>query len=324
MWLGVDGGASKTEALVADQGRILGFARGGPSNHQGVGLDGATQSVAAVVLDALKASGVRLADIRRAVLGLAGADFPTDILRLNEALTPIFGHVPFQVVNDAEIGLAAGTDQGFGICAIAGTGTNVLGRTQAGVIRQVGGLGYEFGDLGSGIQIAEDVLHAAFRSAELRGPKTQLEAIVLSVFGQPDYQALSWAMYDRQIPRMAFLLLVPLCFQAARDEDAVAQQILARQGQSIGQSIVGCARLLGMDRAPFDVVLAGSLWLGVAPHMKDAALAVISRETPGATVRVTELRPVAGAVLMAAQDDGWGDGPMRHLLMEDVRLRGVE
>src|SRR5918997_265200 len=40
--LGVDGGGSKTFALVADdRGRLLGFGRGGPSNHESAGVNAA-------------------------------------------------------------------------------------------------------------------------------------------------------------------------------------------------------------------------------------------------------------------------------------------
>ena len=39
VWLGLDGGGTKTEALVLSLEGARGFARGGPSNHQGVDFD---------------------------------------------------------------------------------------------------------------------------------------------------------------------------------------------------------------------------------------------------------------------------------------------
>ena len=195
----------------------------------------------------------------------------------------------------------------------------MLGKTPDGLIRQVGGLGYEYGDYGSGIDMARDVLHHAFRSAELRGPQTLLEQVVLSTFGVPDFPTLSQAMYSQKIAPEAFLMLAPLCFQAARQQDAVAIDILRRQGVAIGESIVGCARLLHLQATAVDVVLAGSLWLGSAPHMRDALHAVVSRELPLARIELSELRPVAGAALMACPSS-----ELRAALREDFRFRGVE
>lgn len=325
VWLGVDGGGTKTEALLVSDRAILGFSRGGPSNHQGVGLDSAARAVVETIQGALDQAGLSWDAVDGgAVLGLAGADFPEDIARLTEALTPHVSVMPFQVVNDAEIALSAGTPAGFGIAAIAGTGGNVFGRNRAGVKRQVGGLGYEWGDYGSGIDIAREVLHHAFRSAERRGPKTQLEPLVLEMLGMPDYEALSRAIYFREMPAMHFIVLAPLCFQAAAAGDAIAASILVRTGEAIAESVAGCARLLDMAQEPVDVVLAGSLWLGVAPHMKEAFAGLLAEQLPLARARVTDLRPVAGAALMAMEQGGEPTDVLRTVLRNDLRFGGVE
>lgn len=321
--LGVDGGATKTEACIVRDGRVVGFSRGGPSNHQVVGIEGALSEIASVIDEAFQEAGLDVSSLDNAVLGLAGADFPQDVARVTERLSAYFGSLPFRVVNDAEVALYAGTDKGWGIVAVAGTGGNVLGRTADGQVRQVGGMGYEYGDWGSGVDVAKAVLHHAFRSAEQRGRSTVLEQRVLALFGRQSYQELSWAMYDHQIPDMAFLALAPLCFQAALDGDVVAARILEDQGRAIGESIVGCARLLHLDRGPVDVVLAGSLWLGVAPNLKESVVRVLKDELPEARVLVTEFRPVAGAVFMAATPKG-SIPVLREELRPDARLRGVE
>lgn len=322
MWIGVDGGASKTEAVLVDSTRAVGFFRTGPSNHQRVGMDAAVATIEEAILGAVQDGGAALHQVEAAVLGLAGADFPEDIKALTQRIAPVFGAVPFRVVNDAEIALQAGTDKGWGIAAIAGTGGNVFGRARDGRVRQVGGLGYEYGDYGSGIDIARDVLHCAFRSAERRGPKTVLEDAVLNLFGFPSYMALSRAMYHQEIASEVFLVLAPVCFSAAFDGDAAAIGILERQGRAIAESVAGCARLLSLEDEAVDVVLAGSLWLGQAPHMKDAVFQTLGKELPKAQVLVTELRPVAGAALMAVNSKDVGS--LRPALKADPRFTGVE
>ena len=55
--LGVDGGGTKTHAVVADTtGAVLGFATTGGSNWEMVGLDGAGASVSEAAIGALRAA----------------------------------------------------------------------------------------------------------------------------------------------------------------------------------------------------------------------------------------------------------------------------
>ncbi len=322
-WLGVDGGGTKTEALVVcDRG--WGFARGEPSNHQIVGMESALDAASSVSEAALRDHGLNWGDVEGAVFGLAGADFPEDVSRLTEGLKERLPLSSLTVVNDAEIALPAGTDADSGIAVIAGTYTNVFGLSPDGEKRQVGGLGYEWGDYGGGIDIAREVLHQAFRSAELRGEKTVLEDLVLQLLGLPDYASLSRALYFKEIPETHFFVVVPFCFQAANAGDRVAQRILAKNGRALAESVVGCARLLRMHAMPTRVVMAGSLWLGQAPHLQDAFLSHLREALPLAEAKVTEFKPVVGAVIAASRNGGQDSAAMRDRLRQDARLTGVE
>lgn len=309
-----------------DQGlEVIGFARGGPSNHQVVGMERAMEELTRVMNDALHAAQRGMDQIRGVVVGLAGADFPEDVARVDSLLRDFYASVPFRVVNDAEIALRAGSDARSAIVAVAGTGGNVFGINNDGLTRHVGGLGYEWGDFGSGIDLAREVLHVAFRSAEFRGPKTAMEETILSVLGLPDYESLSRALYFKEIPETHFLVLAPLCFQAALGGDDVACRLLTQMGRAIGESVIGCAKLLSLTDLPCDVVMAGSLWLGQAPQMKDAFLDSVRKSLPQASARMTELRPVAGAVLMAVENSGVARScELRDSLIKDARLKGIE
>ncbi|NMP22555.1 N-acetylglucosamine kinase [Sulfobacillus harzensis] len=224
-WLGVDGGGTKTEALLVSDHDVLGWARAGASNHQAVGMTEALDTLTSLAEEVRKQSGLGWDAIDAAVFGLAGADFPEDVDALTSGLKGRLPLASLTVLNDAEIALTAGSESGTGIVAVAGTAWNTFGVSPSGERRHVGGLGYEWGDYGSGIDVAREVLHAAFRSAELRGEKTILEAMVLNLLGVPDYAALSRALYFHEIPETHFFIVVPFCFQAAAGGDRVAQRI---------------------------------------------------------------------------------------------------
>src|SRR5947209_9328291 len=73
-YLGVDGGGSKTLAVIVDgDGQEQGRGQAGSSNYQAVGLPQAIQHIYAAVEQAAQASGCAL-PLRKAWLGLAGVD----------------------------------------------------------------------------------------------------------------------------------------------------------------------------------------------------------------------------------------------------------
>src|SRR5260370_17565862 len=76
-YLGVDGGGSKTAALVSDEnGESLGEGLAGPSNHLRVGIETASRNVERAVNKALVAADVTSREIVWAYCGIAGADHP--------------------------------------------------------------------------------------------------------------------------------------------------------------------------------------------------------------------------------------------------------
>ena len=75
-YLGVDLGATKTHALIADKnGAALGFGESGPGNHETVGYDGMFASMQTALEQALNASALTKADIAGAGFGVAGFDW---------------------------------------------------------------------------------------------------------------------------------------------------------------------------------------------------------------------------------------------------------
>ncbi len=108
-YLGVDVGATKTHALIADEsGRVRGFGRGGPGNHELVGYDGLIRVLADVVGQAAAAAGVAVADIAGAGFGVGGYDWPSERDATMAALATLGLRCPHEAVNDALIGTIAG------------------------------------------------------------------------------------------------------------------------------------------------------------------------------------------------------------------------
>ncbi|HET7711918.1 MAG TPA: BadF/BadG/BcrA/BcrD ATPase family protein, partial [Thermoanaerobaculia bacterium] len=112
-FLGVDGGASKTAALVTDEtGNPLGRGLAGGSNHLRVGIETATRNIERAVNIALVEAGIAIRNIDYAYCGIAGADHPAHHQRVVDALRIFFPGGNFIVDTDARIALTGAV--GFG------------------------------------------------------------------------------------------------------------------------------------------------------------------------------------------------------------------
>ncbi len=310
-FIGVDGGATSTVALVSDGERVLGRGAAGPSNHQVVGMEPAVLAVAEAVAAGLRSSATAAGDVSHAVLGMAGADFPEDLAALTAALGKVLGF-GFSVVNDAEIALTAGrTGSGpAAVLVLAGTGTNVLGRHRDGFVFHIGGLGYPLGDLGGGADLVKMALHQAFRADEGRGPATTLTQVIPEALGVPDFPSLAGDLYFGRIDEWTLGLLAPLIFQEAGRGDRVCQDLLVTMGTRLGESAgAAVARLLAHDPdgGPVEVVLAGSLWFGSHPLLRDAFHLALHRTTVEAWSHASDVEPVVGALMAAVGGGARGD-----------------
>ena len=147
--LGVDGGATKTQAAVLDlRDGQLRVGRAGPSNPDAVGVPAAIAALVQASEEAMSAAGVEADELDAAVLTVAGTDLGPLAARLGNQ------RPNWIVVNDVVGAWAAATRAQPGIGVIAGTGSNVLGIGADNRAWRAGGWGHVLGDEGSGYWLA--------------------------------------------------------------------------------------------------------------------------------------------------------------------------
>jgi len=122
--LGVDGGNSKTDAVVADaRGRVVAIASTGGSNHERLGLKGCARVLDRLVADVCRKAKVARRDIRGACFGLAGVDIPADFPLVERRVIAKLGlRCPTKLHNDAFLPLFNDKyrDRGVGVTGGAG------------------------------------------------------------------------------------------------------------------------------------------------------------------------------------------------------------
>ncbi len=132
LYLGVDGGMTKTVALVCGaDGRISGHARAGSSDvYSATDPALAVGEVARAASAALAAAGG--GEPACAYYSLSGADWPADIAYYESELARLVPAARTVVVNDAIGAIRCGADDGVGCSFVCGTGSAIGARARDG------------------------------------------------------------------------------------------------------------------------------------------------------------------------------------------------
>jgi N-acetylglucosamine kinase-like BadF-type ATPase len=295
----VDGGASKTHlALVARDGELLRLVRGPESQPHNVGFARALE-----VLDGLYAGagGDGAADV--AQLNMAGVDFPTEEEELRDAIEARGWAKRTEVGNDTFAVLRAGTERGWGVAVVCGTGINCVGVSSDGRHVRFPALGQITGDWGGGTDVGYAALYAAARSEDGRGPKTTLEQAVPAHFGLATPVELAEAMHRGRI-------------RARRVLERVAAEIVDR----LSAEIVAMARValerLELAGEPAEVLLGGGLLQTGNGRLSSSVEAELRRIAPHVSVTAPSSPPIVGAALLGLDAIGASPEAQEQLRQE--------
>jgi N-acetylglucosamine kinase-like BadF-type ATPase len=296
--VGVDVGASKTHAVLVDErGHVLGVGRAGCGNWEVVGLDGAQSAFQEALEAALLDAGLSRTDVAASGYGIAGLDWPSDEGRLEPVIGSLGLGTRWTMVNDAFLPLRAGTVNGVGLGAIAGSGTKVVGRNREGRTASSFGASYPFTDWGGGGDIAAAALHAVALAYRRMGPETSLAGRMLAATGCSEVVELLEKVMRGQVH--AGGQFAPQVFECAVEGDAVAQSIVRRAGETIGANVLSVAGELGMLGEPFALVTAGGVFSSNSPLLYGSLSETV--DTRARQVNIVRWRapPVVGALLLA-------------------------
>jgi N-acetylglucosamine kinase-like BadF-type ATPase len=312
-FLGVDTGSTKSHALLTDEnGSILGFGEGGPGNWEGVGWEGAHETLCAIMSRSLAVAGIEVAQLTAAGFGLAGYDWPEDRRPHQELIRSLGVTAPFELVNDAFIGLLAGSSSGYGVAVAAGTSCNCYGRNRQGHIGRVTGSS-RFGEYAGAGELVWHALQAVAHAWSRRGPATQLADAFLAATGAGDVTDLLAGLVRERYNLSAES--APLVFAVAAEGDEVALDLLRWAGRELGDLAVGVARQVDLTQEAFDVVLSGSFYNG-SKLLQESMAETVHAVAPQARFVRLEAPPVIGGVLLAMEQVGLDTAAVRSALID--------
>lgn len=299
--IGVDGGGSKTVAILADiSGQIAAKSKTGSSHPRHLGAARAIANTAQVIGKVLKKAG-RSPRILATFLGLPAMEeefkYKKEIIR-NELLrqkniSPIFkGEV---IINSDQLaGFRAGTDKKDGVMLNGASGAVAHG-WRGGKEVKVSGWGY-LTEEGSSFWIGQKGLQAVWDDLDERGPKTRLTKLFFKKFGIKNKIGLMEKVYSGNTPE-AVAQLSYWVNEAAKKGDNVSKGILAEAGEELALSAETVIKRLNFESEKFPLVLVGSLFN--SEIISEAARKEIRKFSPKAEFIRPKVEPAIGAVKVA-------------------------
>jgi glucosamine kinase len=294
IYLGVDGGGTKTTCTVGDEKSVLATATSGGSNIVRAGEERAREALHAAIRQALSAAGISPADVRRACVGAAGAARPEISDRVRRIVSEVVdGEV--QVVGDMEIALHSAFCDGPGVIAIAGTGSIAFGRNNHGRTARAGGWGHAISDEGSGHWIGRTAVAEVLRAHD-EGKATMLNDRILSTWNVTLFDEL--VLTANRIPGPDFAGLLPAVLSAADAGDAVAHRILNNAGTELARLAKTVIERLFPKANTVPVAMSGGVFR-TAALVRQVFYNILRAECPVAAVSEVIVEPVQGALDLA-------------------------
>lgn len=264
MFIGIDGGGTKTEAAAVDGDfRLLASCRGGSTNPYAVTFEDAVSELESLLDRILSMPELEYYTCKGICLGMSGIS----TIKEKESVSSFIQEYqlrrglsfPIAMKSEAEISLMAALEREDGILIISGTGSIAFGRTPDGQLFRAGGWGHLLGDEGSGYQIGLQALKAVMKSYDGVLPGTLLTGLIIESLQMSSVSDLKGYIYQPSIGKPEIAGFARQCIEAADAGDEAACSILSEEARELSSTAAALIRQHPqLERS--EVVLTGSVF----------------------------------------------------------------
>ena len=251
-FLGIDGGATKTDFWLADaDGTIINKICLGSTNPADIGIDTVCERLGEGIRLLCDRVPTRQISVYAGLSGGSVGNYAQTVCSYLER----FRFARIACGNDAGNMIAAGLGDSDGVSAIMGTGSVVYVQKNGEKFR-LGGYGYLFDEGGNGYAIGRDAIAAALWAEEGSAEDTLLRSLIAARTGKATVLESLSVFYEggkREIASYA-----PLVIEAFSQGDRVAANILDKNMACMAKMLCLARKKLG-DISPVHVVLVGGL-----------------------------------------------------------------
>ncbi len=291
--IGVDGGGTKTECILVDPSGSVVARHTAPGCSPSLVGAARAQVIAADALRALRAWHPS-AEVSATLLCMAGSR--STWREFGQGLT---GFGKLTTVDDSVPVLELATRGGPGLVIHAGTGSFVAARTPDGEVHYAGGIGWRFGDEGSGYDLGRRAIARALLELQGWAAPSGLGALVRERTGHSTAATVAGHFYGDPATNNGVAALAPDVLRLASSGDPAA-------GDAVSSSVLQLLSLaVSVTGQLFPGKLPDSFHAGVSGHILNHAFAhhVLESRAPFPLARITE-PPIEGVRLLLARLPG--------------------
>jgi N-acetylglucosamine kinase-like BadF-type ATPase len=305
MYLGVDGGGTKTTFVVIDRdGEIRAIHQGGSAYYLETGMDPLRSMINEGIAAVLGTAGIRAADLDFAFVGLPVHGEDERTAELDELPSGTLPRARYACGNDMVCGWAGSLACADGINVVAGTGSICYGEYR-GRRARCGGWGELFSDEGSAYWIVRHGLTLFSRMSDGRAERGPLyEVIREQMGGRRDIELTAWvqAVIDRGRSHVAGL--ARLVRRAAELGDPQARGIFDLAGRELAEMVVATRRALAITAAErIPVSYSGGVF-AIGPLVTAPFKSALDAAGGNYRLELPRFAPAIGAALYAARSSG--------------------
>ena len=308
LYIGVDGGGTKTAYALFDENKNIVAEHYGPaSNHEN--MEGSFPEAAGIIADGIKSvvakGNVTLADIDGMLMGLAGIDHPYQNDAMQEELGKL-GITGARIYNDGFIVIKAGVGSGAGIGYNCGTGTCCNSIDSKGDMLQIGGFDVLSGDKGNGHWVGSQAFRIMYDQLCLGKGESMITKLMGEKAGIVDRATLldSIAVLEGDEGEEFLRKLIVSFFEAANSGDEAAMLVIEEMAQRGADYICGHINAMKFDCETINVVLSGSIHTKLPSEKYTDRMAQLVEERTNKKFNFIKLQcaPVVGCINWLLED----------------------
>lgn len=298
IYLGFDGGATKTDVIALDSRKeVAAEETGKPANFQIIGIEQTSSNLLEVTRSLLEKLNADFSCVKAMCLALAGAGRKDDAEKLHRGFVTLLEEKKYpvpqiRIESDAVAALEGAFGGEPGMILIGGTGSILFAKDVEGEIHRVGGWGRFIGDEGSGYVLGRSCLAAIAREFDGRGKKTVMTQLLREKTKIGNSESLIKEVYQNNFDISSAATIV---IEAAEKTDGVAVGIIS---ENIDELMLHISAMLGKLAEPLPLVLTGGL-LSSDNFFSRGFRRKLREKYPEIEIREALFSPVMGAAFLA-------------------------
>ena len=279
LFLGVDGGGTKTEfLLVSSDGYVQKRLVKSGCNPNDIGYS----KMFSLILDGIGDFLKEFQSIKAIFCGIAGISTGDYAKRLHDELKKRYPQINMQIKNDS-FNLFA-LDERADMAVISGTGSVVFVKDKDSY-KRIGGWGYLLDGAGSAYDIGRDALKAALHEEDMQKQPSLLRRMLYKKLNTGTVWEHINTVYNEGKPYIAGIASV--VFEAYQQGDETAKEIIDRNAKALAELLNAGVKLYGANPL---AIASGGLF----EHYGDIMTAHIEKYS-NVDLKINELPPIYGA-----------------------------